>query len=40
MNDMIEFETVEFTFKFPNFSTISVQLLAGAGPILIDLVNN
>jgi hypothetical protein len=40
MNDMMKFNAVEFSFKLPDFGAISVHLLAGTGPILVDLVDD
>ena len=33
-------DAVEFSFKLPDFSAVSIHLLTGTGPILVELVDN
>ena len=36
----MKLNAVELSFKLPDFSTVSIHLLAGAGPVLVDLVDD
>ena len=37
---VVIFDTVELPFELPDFSTVSVHLLAGTGPVFVELVDN
>ena len=37
---VVVFDAVEFSFKFPDFSTICVHLLTGARPVFVKLVDD
>ena len=37
---MTKFNAVEFSFRLPDFGVISVHLLVGIGPIVVDLVDD
>ena len=37
---VVVLDTVELPYKFPNFSTICVHLLTGAGPVFVELVDD
>ena len=37
---MVVLDTVEFSFKFPNFGAICIHLLARARPVFVKLVND
>ena len=37
---MVVFDTAELPFEFPDFGTICVHLLTGAGPVFVELVDD
>ena len=37
---MVVLDTVELPIEFPNFGTICVHLLTGAGPVFVELVDD
>ena len=37
---MVVLDTIEFSFKLPNFGAICIHLFAGAGPVFVELVDD
>ena len=37
---VVVLDTVELPFEFPDFGTICIHLLTGAGPVLVELVDD
>ena len=37
---VVALDTVELPFEFPDFGTICIHLLTGAGPVFVELVDD